>query len=297
MPKDNPFQNMVVQFAQLLQQGKALPAPRPPFPERPALAANAPRCLIFSPHPDDEVIIGALPLRLLRQSGFRVCNVAVTLGSRRDRRRERLEELEAACDYLGFDLLLPRSQGFDDINPAGRRGQPRQWRLAVERIVELLEQQRPTLILMPHAEDWNQTHIGTHLLVQDALEGMPSDFGCHVVETEFWGAMDDPNLLVESTAEEVADLMAALSLHRGEVARNPYHLRLMAWMVDNVRRGAELVGGAGGPAPDFAFATCYRLSQWRQRRLQRAPGHGRSLARADEPTLILSLNHAEHEEA
>ena len=45
----------------------------------------------------------------------------------------------------------------------------------------------------------------------------------------------------------------------GEVARNAYHLRLPAWMIDNVRRGAELVGGQGGTAPRFAFATLYRL--------------------------------------
>ncbi|MBV8915368.1 MAG: hypothetical protein JOZ05_20300 [Acetobacteraceae bacterium] len=61
---------------------------------------------------------------------------------------------------------------------------------------------------------------------------------------------------------DVADLVAALSLHVGEVARNPYHLRLPAWMMDNVRRGAELVGGQGGAAPPFAFATLYRLRRW-----------------------------------
>lgn len=297
MSNDNPFHDLVLQFAQLLRQGRAVPEPQPPFPERVAPAEDAPRCLVFSPHPDDEVIVGALPLRLQRQSGFAILNVAVTLGSRRDRRRERLAELNAACDYLGFDLLLPSPEGFNDINPAGRKDKPRQWRSAVERIVALLVEQRPAVLLMPHLQDWNQTHIGTHLLVRDALEAMPGGFGCQVVETEFWGAMDDPNLLVESTAEEVADLMAALSLHRGEVARNPYHLRLMAWMVDNVRRGAELVGGAGGPAPDFVFATCYRHSQWRQRRLQRAPGHGRSLASTDDLALVLSRSHAEHEDA
>ena len=33
-------------------------------------------------------------------------------------------------------------------------------------------------------------------------------------------------------------------------------------MQDNVRRGGELVGGQGGAAPDFTFATLYRLRQW-----------------------------------
>ena len=74
--------------------------------------------------------------------------------------------------------------------------------------------------------------------------------------------MDAPNLMVESSTADLADLVAALSLHVGEVARNAYHLRLPAWMMDNVRRGAELVGGQGGTAPRFAFATLYRLRRW-----------------------------------
>ena len=57
-------------------------------------------------------------------------------------------------------------------------------------------------------------------------------------------------------------MMTALSFHVGEVQRNPYHLLVPAWMQDNVRRGGELVGGQGGAAPDFAFATLYRLRRW-----------------------------------
>ena len=67
--------------------------------------------------------------------------------------------------------------------------------------------------------------------------------------------------MVENSQEEVADLVAALSHHKGEVTRNPFHLHLPAWMQDNVRRGAEVVGGQGGKAPDFDFATLYRVSR------------------------------------
>ena len=93
------------------------------------------------------------------------------------------------------------------------------------------------------------------------------------VEMEFWGAMDAPNLMVESTPEEVADLVAATSFHVGEVARNPYHALLPAWLAGSVRRGAELVGGQGGAAPEYAFATLYRVSRWRDGALEPAfPG-------------------------
>jgi N-acetylglucosamine malate deacetylase 1 len=131
-------------------------------------------------------------------------------------------------------------------------------------IAGLLAAHQPRVILFPHERDWNSTHIGTHYLVADALKSLPSSFECYCVETEFWGVMDDPNLMLEIKAEDLGDMITALTFHVGEVQRNPYHLSLPAWMVDNVRRGGELVGGQGGAAPDFAFATLYRLRRWRQ---------------------------------
>ena len=55
--------------------------------------------------------------------------------------------------------------------------------------------------------------------------------------------------MVESSADEVGEMMAALSFHVGEVLRNPYHLLVPAWMQDNVRGGSELVGGRAVPRP------------------------------------------------
>ena len=52
-------------------------------------------------------------------------------------------------------------------------------------------------------------------------------------------------------------MLMATAEHGGEVRRNPYHLRHPGRMFDNVRRGAEVVGKAGGPAPDFPFAELY----------------------------------------
>ena len=59
-------------------------------------------------------------------------------------------------------------------------------------------------------------------------------------------------------------MIAATTFHVGEVKRSPYHLVLPAWMMDNVRRGCELVGGQGGAAPQFTFAALYWLRKWRQ---------------------------------
>jgi len=205
------------------------------------------KVLLFSPHPDDECIIGLLPLRLMAELGKQVINVPVTFGSDKKRQEGRSNELADACAYLGWDI----HREYDDFRS-----------LEVDDVVNVLKKYQPETIVMPHSKDWNSRHIATHFLVAEALEKMPADFSCTVVETEFWGAMDDPNLMVEANAEMLAELIAATSLHVEEVARNPYHLLLPAWMQDNVRRGGELVGGQGGAAPDYSFGILYRLRKW-----------------------------------
>jgi len=147
--------------------------------------------------------------------------------------------------------------------------------------MEILQQEGSKIIFVPHSKDWNSRHIQTNQLVMDALAEMPNDFSCAVIETEFWQPMEDSNLMVEADAETLADLVAALSLHVGEVARNPYHLSLPAWMMDNVRRGGEVVGGQGGAVPDFLFATLYRLSRWENGALFQTLEKGRMLGMND----------------
>lgn len=210
--------------------------------------ASESKVLVFSPHPDDECITGLLPLRLMREAGKQIINVPVTYGSNVERQAGRALELESACAYLGWEIFTGR-EGFQSLEVAD--------------VARIISEIRPEIIFMPHSKDWNSRHISTHFLVVEALEQVDPSFTCTVVETEYWGAMDDPNLMVEADAQTVADLVAATSLHTGEVDRNPYHLLLPAWMQDNVRRGGELVGGQGGAVPGFSFATLYRLRIWK----------------------------------
>ena len=276
------YLDFVTGFARLLAEGSKLPLGGLPPIEAAPPPPNAPRALIFSPHPDDEVIIGGLPLRLLRELKMNVINVAVTQGSNKTRQAERWKELTTCCQHIGFGLLQTRPHGLEGINLHNRADNPSQWAQSVARIAEILREQQPRVIFFPHDRDWNSSHIGTHYLVLDALKTLSNSFGCFAVETEFWGAMDSPNLMVESSEQDLADLLAALSFHVGEVRRNPYHVRLPAWLIDNVRRGTELVGGQGGAAPDFRFATLYRLRKWQQGKLEPVFQDGRFIGRADD---------------
>jgi LmbE family N-acetylglucosaminyl deacetylase len=331
----NPYKRFVSEFARVAREGADCPlggiAPLP----HPAPAADAPIALLFSPHPDDESITGGLALRLSRECGWKIINVAVTLGSKPERRAGRLEELQGACRFLGFELLTVAGGGVEDVithcvsdtGANGRAGSPlpaaartecapyqprpthdgitarqslalpqlpasprglegvsvstrpdnRQWwSSSVATIAGVLRRQQPRAIFFPHELDWNSTHIGTHWLVMDALT-QAEGLGCYLVETEFWGQMESPNLLVEYSVPDVADLVAAISFHTGEVQRNPYHLRLPAWLHDNVRRGAELAGGQGQAAPDFVFGQLFRLRRWRSGRIEACLAGGRNL--------------------
>lgn len=277
----HPYRELAERFASALRDGRDMPLGGFPPAPRPDRAADAPCCLMFSPHPDDECIVGALPLRLLREARWRVVNVAVTQGSRVDRREARWRELAEACAFLGFECVATREGGLEGIRPETKSKEPACWANAVACIVEKLEQYRPSMVVCPHDDDWNSTHIGTHALVMDALKARGDASACRVLLSEYWGAMRRPNLMVESTADDVGDLMAATSFHVGEVERNPYHVRQPAWMQDNVRRGGELVGGQGGAAPDFVFATLYRLLRWTGRAWEPAHEGGRVIAATD----------------
>lgn len=278
----NPYRQFVSSFARHVASGKSLPLGGIAPGRKPKPAADAPVALIFSPHPDDECITGGFALRLMRESGMRVINVAVTLGSNKKRRPARRRELKNACNWLEFELELTKSDGLEKINPQTRADNPRHWDAAVKIISAKLAKFQPRVIFFPHELDRHRAHIGTHFLVMDALKTLPPDFQTKLVETEFWGQMPSPNLLVESSVEDVADLLAALSFHAGEMRRNPYHLRLPSWLQDNVRR-AELVGGPGSAAPDFTFATIYRLRRWKNGRVEDVYPGGKQISATENP--------------
>ena len=277
----NPYKSFVSAYVRVVEKGRACPLGGIPPAKRPKLRANAPKALIFAPHPDDECIIGALALRLLREAKMNVINVAVTQGSNKERQQPRLQELRNACHWLGFGLEQTAPNGLEKITPKARANEPAHWASVVKVIAALLAKHQPRVIFLPHDGDSNGTHIGTHFLVMDALRTLPASFQTFLVETEFWAPMPAPNLMVELSAEDVADLLAALSFHVGEVQRNPYHLRMPAWLQDNVRRGAEVVGGQGGAAPDYMFATLYRLQRWKNGRVEAVQAGGKQIGVRD----------------
>ncbi len=196
----------------------------------------------LSPHPDDESIVGSLALRLSHENNAHIVNVAVTLGSNKDRQKARIKELSDACELLEMECV------FLDEN----------WKTKEKELKSLIQKYQPHVIIAPHVKDFHPAHIKTGELLKKVMTSLKKETAL-IAWSEFWGQMAKPNLLVEVPVDIVDLQIKALEKHVGEVSRNPYHLRLPAWMMDNVRRGSEVVGGKGAESKNMAFGVLYQL--------------------------------------
>jgi N-acetylglucosamine malate deacetylase 1 len=279
----DPFVDYVAGFEDLLRRGAALSAAAVVPQALPAPLADAPVCLVFSPHPDDEAIAGALPWRLRSEDRWRVVNVAVTLGSRQDRREARWGELTRCCAQLGFDLVSVTGTAgcaFERVRPWAANGALAQREAQVARVAALIAHYRPQVVVCPHAMDGHPAHIGTHDLVRAAVQQLSPDWRLHLLHSEYWNTQLQPALMLALGRDHVARLVAALCLHEGELARNPYHLSLPAFFMDAARRGSERVGAAGDPATGITFAALYGWSCWQDGALVPMPAQVASLGGA-----------------
>lgn len=198
--------------------------------------------MVLSPHPDDECITGALALRLLQENNAHVVNVAVTVGSNKERQNARRKELEAACEILEFENLFLEED----------------WKKKEKELKSLIQKYQPQIIIAPHVKDHHPAHIKTGQLLKKVMISLKKETAI-IAWSEFWGQNPKPNFLLE-VPQEILDLqMKALEKHTGEISRNPYHLRLPAWMMDNVRRGSEILAGKGAESSQMAFGVLYQI--------------------------------------
>lgn len=233
------FTKILKPFSQLFSSSPLSTKPSFPF-----------TIMILSPHPDDECIMGSLPLRLLHENNAHIINVAVTLGSKKERQEERKQELLNACEILEMECLFLEES----------------WSKKAKELKSLIQKYQPNLILAPHLKDHHPTHIKTGELLLKVMDSIKTPL--LICWTEFWGQMKKPNILVEVPEEILKLQMRALAMHVGEVKRNPYHLRLPAWMMDNVRRGSEVIAGPGSEASHMAYGVLYQLQLFQNGKLK-----------------------------
>jgi LmbE family N-acetylglucosaminyl deacetylase len=182
----------------------------------------------FSPHPDDELLGAPGALFALRDAGWRIVNVACSLG-RSEQRDRRLRELEEACARAGFELRL------DDVSPAG-----------------VLADLAPDLVVAPSPHDRHPFHeeVARAVLAAVTRTGSPRTAWLW----SLWGDVSLPSLAVELTEARLAEIDHALAAHEGELERTDFRRLLRGRGAANAVAGAERIFGFAAPSLAFEYA-------------------------------------------
>lgn len=198
--------------------------------------------LHLSPHPDDELIGAPATLMALRDAGYRVVNLACSLG-RAEQRERREAELREACRLAGFELRLPLhpvaiSAG-DDLAAAQAELQA----LASEAIAELT----PDVVLSPGLHDRHRGHEVVARAVRDALRERPGETPLWWM-WGLWGGLALPTLATAFDADRLEEIFAALAAHEGELERRDYRRLVRARAEASALLAPELLFGFGTSA-------------------------------------------------
>jgi hypothetical protein len=164
----------------------------------------------------------------LRDAGWRIVNVACSLG-RLEQRDRRLRELQEACRRARFELRI------DDVEPT-----------------QVLEELEPELIVAPSPHDRHPFHeeVARDVLVAVAAAGAPTT----VWLWSLWGESALPSLAVELTDARLDEIEHALDAHEGELARTDFKRLLRAQADAYGVIGAERIYDFGAPALPFPRA-------------------------------------------
>lgn len=200
--------------------------------------------LHVSPHPDDEILGCGATLTILRDRGWRVVNLACSLGRPADAGRRR-RELDAALSVLRFESLVadpPERLGAGD-DPAAAEG-----RLAAL-VAAVADRLGAALVVSPDPGDAHHAHAAVGRAVGRAAGGR------RWWSWSLWRDIGTPTLYVPWDRDRLSELEAALACHTGEIRRNPYGDVLAARGRVNAVLGAERVFGFGsGPASGEPYA-------------------------------------------
>ncbi len=184
----------------------------------------AERILVFSPHPDDDVL--GCGGTLIKQVGMgsQVTVVYVTAGDASDGWHGTKEELiltreneaKKATEKMGIsDLVFLRG-------PDGKLSVTKE---RVKKVTDLIAKYRPDIIFVPHAKDGHKDHQKTFHIVKQALtKGMHTESPWHeplILCYEVWTPLK--NVTHDIDISDVMDKkLSALAEHKSQLAYFDY---------------------------------------------------------------------------
>jgi len=184
------------------------------------------KIIIFSPHPDDDVIgMGGTIIELVK-NGNKVLCVYITSGvsarnavkgdmSVEEKEKIRRTEAEQASKVLGTNihfLSLPYFHGLTVKNEH------------IEKVIKLLEKENPEVIFAPHKHERHPTHKASMSIVLRALKR------CNLTNlNEIWfyeilSPIRTPNIIITFGEEAMEKKIEAIKAHESQIERRRYDI-------------------------------------------------------------------------
>jgi LmbE family N-acetylglucosaminyl deacetylase len=167
--------------------------------------------LVLAPHPDDEVIgAGGAMIKLVR-AGARVVCLQATDGSAgaaleglsdRERREVRLREARSVAARLGLARLDLWSADNGDFRATDD---------LVDRMCQLLEEERPALVFLPFVTEAHPDHVTLAIILARGLARLARPLDALVLGYEVWSIV--PATHVHDITGEMEDIESLLFLY------------------------------------------------------------------------------------
>ena len=175
----------------------------------------------------------------LRDAGYRVVNVACSLG-RPGQRACREAELREACRRAGFELRLPAVPVSisSDCDPDTAHAE------LTALAGEALAEHDPRIVVSPGPGDRHHGHQLVARAVGEAVRGR-SGPAPRWWMWALWGSLPEPTLGTRFDSARLEEILAALTAYAGELERSDYRRFVRARAEMNASIAPELLFGFG----------------------------------------------------
>jgi LmbE family N-acetylglucosaminyl deacetylase len=194
--------------------------------------------LHVAPHPDDEALGAPATLLALRDAGWKVVNLACSLGSDSRLRDTRRAEVAEACRRAGFDLRVASTTDVAD------------------EISEAVAAERPALVVSPDPQEAHPAHASVGRATGEALAGPGPPVRWWT--WALWTELTEPTMLVPFGEDRLDEILHVLAAHESQLARNDFATLVRARAQAARVRGPERIHGFGSPGIGEPYAELLR---------------------------------------
>lgn len=215
------------------------------------------KILILAPHPDDEILgCGGLISRAKRE-GAKIYVLYFTAGTTKDfsekgfsTKEERLQEIKKVAEFLKFDgwkIIFPGEDYHLSLDKLPQKTIINE----IERGSKIsLETIKPSMLLIPHPQDYNQDHRAVGLASVAATRPALRTYKnlqpfvlSYEYSSSHWNVSQngsDKNFFVELTQKDVAKKLKALSLYKSQMKPHPHPHSLKSVKIFCELRGTQI---------------------------------------------------------